>query len=203
MNELPNTDEFMTFHRVLLIHHLNASLFFCFPFQEIWKKGSGDNIFLIESRREKYGNESVNNTVLRYMDREDQMPIITVNARLTGSVTLTSQVRSIIRDKYPRKNFQFPWKKKSTNEDHILEEYAWLSCYTVPRLADGKCEAGAVCFIPGFLKSGIQSILWENTLPQNESDAPTYLCVWPMVDEVLFKCALTDGFGTLNVRNWN
>lgn len=75
------------------------------------KKGSGDNIFLIESRREKYGNESVNNTVLRYMDREDQMPIITVNARLTGSVTLTSQVRSIIRDKYPRKNFQFPWKK--------------------------------------------------------------------------------------------
>lgn len=49
--------------------------------------------------------------LLRYIDREDQMPIITVNARLTGTVTLTSQVRSIIRDKHPGKKFQFPWKK--------------------------------------------------------------------------------------------
>lgn len=136
--------------------------------------------------------------LLRYIDQEDQMPIITVNARLTGTVTLTSQVRSIIRDKHPGKKISVSLKK-----DHILEEYAWLSCYTVPWLADVKCEAGAVWFIPWFLMSGIQSILWQNSLPQNDSDAPTYLCVWPMVDEVLFKCVLTDVFGTLNVRNWN
>lgn len=67
------------------------------------------------------------------------MPIITVNARLTGTVTLTSQVRSIIRDKHPGKKNSVSLKK-----DHILEKYALLSCYTVPWLTDVKCEAGAV-----------------------------------------------------------
>lgn len=55
------------------------------------RRGSDDNVFLIES----WGGGGVggmvmslnNNTILRFTDAEDQMPIITVNASLTRAVT--------------------------------------------------------------------------------------------------------------------